>query len=151
MIKTLKEKDSIQLLESNYIGHLAYIYRNRPFIVPITYFYDKENNNIIGYSSEGHKINALRKNNEVALEVSEIDAVNDWNSMVVHGIFEELEGSNAKAYLHNFSLGVKNLILKKKQKELDFISQFSSKITKDDMPIVFIIKIEEMTGRMRRF
>ena len=69
----------------------------------------------------------------------------------MHGTFEELKGSNAKAYLHNFSLGVKNLILKKKQKELDFISQFSSKITKDDMPIVFIIKIEEVTGRMRRY
>lgn len=151
MIKTLKEKDSIRLLENNYIGHLAYIYRDRPFIVPITYFFDKENNFIIGYSSEGHKIKALRKNKEVALEVSEIDAVNDWNSMVVHGTFEELEGSNAKAYLHNFSLGVKNLILKRKQKELDFISQFSSKISKDDMPVVFIIKIDEVTGRMRRF
>ena len=150
MIKILTKKDSLQLLESNYIGHLAYIYRNRPFIVPVTYFFDSENNLIIGYSSEGHKINAMRKNKEVALEVSEIESVSDWNSVVVHGTFEELEGSDAKAYLHSFSLGVKNLIIKKKQKELDFISQFSSKISNDDMPIVFIIKIDEITGRIRR-
>ncbi len=150
MINILKDKDCIQLLENNYIGHMAYIYRKRPFIAPITYFFDKENNFIIGYSAEGHKINALRKNKQVALEVSEIESVNDWNSIVVHGTFEEVDGSVAKSYLHKFSLGVKHLIIKKKQKELDFISQFSSKSKNDDIPIVFIIKIQEITGKIRR-
>ncbi|MBC8757058.1 pyridoxamine 5'-phosphate oxidase family protein [Kordia sp. YSTF-M3] len=150
MIKILNETENYALLETNYIGHLAYIYRNRPFIAPITYFFDKERNIIIGYSAEGHKITAMRKINEVALEVSEIDSVNHWNTIVVHGTYQELDGSNAKAYLHDFSLGVKDLIIRKEQRKLDFINQFSSKIYKDDMPIVFLIKIEEVTGRMRR-
>jgi nitroimidazol reductase NimA-like FMN-containing flavoprotein (pyridoxamine 5'-phosphate oxidase superfamily) len=151
MIKILKKKDNVQILERNYIGHLAYIYRDRPFIAPVTYFFDKENIFIIGYSSEGHKINAMRKNKEVSMEVSEIESVSDWNSVVVHGTFKELEGSDAKSYLHSFSLGVKDIILQKKHRELDFISQFSSKISKDDVPIVYIIKIDEITGRMRRY
>ena len=151
MIRTLTEKNSYELLENNYIGHLAYIYRNRPFIAPITYFFDKDKNAIIAYSDEGHKIRAMRKNTAVSLEVSEIDAVNDWNSVLAHGIFKELEGSNAKAYLHTFSLGVKDLIIIKKQKKLDYINQFSSKLNKDDTPIVFLIEIEEITGKMRRF
>jgi nitroimidazol reductase NimA-like FMN-containing flavoprotein (pyridoxamine 5'-phosphate oxidase superfamily) len=150
MIKTLNETERNILLETNYIGHLAYVYRTRPFIAPITYFFDKERNVIIGYSSEGHKITAMRKEKEVAMEVSEIDSVNDWNTIVVHGTYEELEGSNAKAYLHDFSLGVKDLIIRKEQRKLDFINQFSSKIYGDDLPIVFLIKIEEITGRMRR-
>jgi len=150
MIKTLSEKNSYELLETNYIGHLAYICQNRPFVTPITYFFDKEKNAIIGYSDEGHKIKAMRKNTAVSLEVSEIDSVNNWNSVLTHGIFKELEGSNAKAYLHTFSLGVKDLIIVKKHKKLDFINQFSSKIHKGDTPIVYIIEIEEITGRMRR-
>jgi nitroimidazol reductase NimA-like FMN-containing flavoprotein (pyridoxamine 5'-phosphate oxidase superfamily) len=150
MIKILNETERYTLLETNYIGHLAYIYRNRPFIAPITYFFDKERNVIIGYSAKGHKITAMRKLNEVALEVSEIDSVNHWNTIVVHGTYEELEGSNAKAYLHDFSLGVKDLIIRKEQRKLDFINQFSSKIYGDDLPIVFLINIEEITGRMRR-
>lgn len=151
MISTLTEKNSYELLENNYIGHLAYIYQNRPFIAPITYFFDKDKNAIIAYSEEGHKIRAMRKNTAVCLEVSEIDSVNNWNSVLAHGIFKELEGSNAKAYLHTFSLGVKDLIIIKKHRKLDFINQFSSKLYKDGTPIVFLIEIEQITGRMRRF
>jgi len=150
MIKTLTQNNSYKLLESNYIGHLAYIYRNRPFIAPTTYFFDKEKNVIICYSDEGHKIRAMRKNTAVSLEVSEIDSVNNWDAILVHGMFKELEGSNAKSYLHTFSLGVKDLIILKEQRKLDFINQFSSKIYKGDVPIIFIIEIEEITGRMRR-
>ena len=150
MIKVLNQPERLQILEENYIGHLAYIYQNRPFIAPITYYFDKERNIIIGYSAEGHKIKAMRKVNNVAMEVAEIDSVNHWNTIVVHGLYEELEGSTAKAYLHDFSLGVKDLIIRKEQRKLDFINEFSSKIYKDDFPVIFLIHIEEITGRMRR-
>ena len=150
MIRTLSEKESYHILRNNYIGYLAYTYQNRPFIKPITYFYDELKNVIISYSGHGHKVNAMRKNNNVCLEVAEIDSVNDWKSALVHGSFEQLYGSQAKAYLHEFSLGVKDLIIKKEGKNLDFISEFSSKIyNDDDAPIIYIVKIEEINGRMR--
>ncbi|MEH6537214.1 MAG: pyridoxamine 5'-phosphate oxidase family protein [Psychroserpens sp.] len=150
MIRTLNEKESVKLLETNYIGNLSYIYQNRPFIAPITYFFSKKNNVIIGYSAEGHKIKAMRKNNNVSLGVSDVDSVNSWESVLAQGRFVELSGSEAKAQLHLFSLGVKGLIIKKEHRELDFISEFSSKIYKDDLPVIFQIKIEEITGKMRR-
>jgi nitroimidazol reductase NimA-like FMN-containing flavoprotein (pyridoxamine 5'-phosphate oxidase superfamily) len=149
MIRTLNKIEREKILGDNYIGNLSYIYRGRPFIAPITYYYDKKNNQIIGYSAEGHKIRAMRKNINVSLNVSEIDSVNDWMSVLVQGIFIELEGSVAKAQLHEFSLGVKDLIMKKEHRKLDFISEFSSKIYNDDLPIVFTIKIEEITGKIR--
>ena len=40
MIKVLNETERNTILEDNYIGHLAYIYNNRPFIAPITYYFD---------------------------------------------------------------------------------------------------------------
>lgn len=137
------------ILENNYIGNLSYIYQNRPYGVPITYFFDKENNSIICYSGEGHKMNAMRKNPMVSLQVAEIESVNDWKSVLVHGAFEQHFGSDAKAYLHKFSLGVKDIIMEKEQKKVDFISEFSSKIYNDNVASVFIIKIEEFTGKMR--
>jgi hypothetical protein len=149
MIRTLNKIERTKLLEDNYIGNLAYIYRDRPFIAPITYYYDKQSNVIIGYSAEGHKIRAMRKNVNVCLNVLEIDSVNSWISVLVQGIFTELLGSEAKAQLHKFSLGVKDLIIKKEHRELDFISEFSSKIYNDDLPVVFTIKIEEITGKIR--
>ena len=151
MIKTLDDKEKLLLLSSNYIGSMGYIFQDKCFVVPITYFYNQEQHNIIGYSANGHKINALRKNNSVSLSVTDIDSVNDWKSILVHGRYEEHEGTIATALLHQFSLGVKDLILRKELRDLDFISQFSSKIHIDDMPIIFTINIEEITGRMRKF
>jgi len=150
MIKTLETKEKKFILSRNYIGYLAYIYNNSPFVVPITYFYNEQQNNIICYSSNGHKINALRKNSATSICISNIDSVNDWKSIMVIGNFEEHFGSHAKALLHQFSLGVKDLILKKENRNLDFISQFSSKISNDDMPIVFTVSVDEITGRKRK-
>lgn len=151
MIRTLKQKEIIKIIESNYIGNLSYIYRGRPFIAPITYYYDAENHSIVGYSAEGHKISAMRKNENVAMIVSEIDSVNHWESALVQGKFKELSGCDAKAELHKFSLGVKELIIDKEHRKLDFINEFSSNIQKDDIPIVFKIEIEEISGRIRRY
>jgi len=150
MFKNLEVKEIEYILENNYIGHLGYIYQNKPYVVPITYYFDKVTNAIICYSGEGHKITAMRKNSAVSLQVSEISTVNQWKSVLVHGKFEPHFGSDAKAYLHAFSLGVKDVIIEKEHTKLDFISEFSSKIYKGDTPIVFLIKIEEITGKKRR-
>jgi len=149
MIRVLDAHECLHILSSNYIGNLSYIYRDRPFIAPITYFFDTDNNVIIGYSAEGHKINAMRKNRNVSLNVLEVDSVNSWKSILAQGVYEELSGSAAKAKLHQFSLGVKDLIINKEHRKLDFISEFSSKIYKDNLPVIFQIKMEEITGKIR--
>ncbi len=148
MIRSLNKEECISLLANNYIGHLAYVYRGRPFIGPITYFFNK-GNTIIGYSNEGHKIMSMRKNNKVSLEVAEIANINNWESVLAHGIFEELSGSDAKGYLREFATGIKGIILRKEEKNLHFIGDFSSKIYDDNLPIVFKIIINEMTGKSR--
>ena len=150
MITNLKKQQCLKILDTNYIGHMAYVYQDSPFIIPITYYYDKENINIIGYSGEGHKTKALRLNNTVALEVSEITSVNDWKSVLVHGTFNELSGPDAKHYLHQFSLGVKKLIVEKENKDVNFIREFSSKINFESIPIVYRINIHEITGKERK-
>ncbi|WP_339624757.1 pyridoxamine 5'-phosphate oxidase family protein [uncultured Winogradskyella sp.] len=150
MIRTLNEREQKSILKNNYIGNLAYIFKEKPFIVPITYFYDEKNNVIMGYSSEGHKITAMRRHKNVCLNVSEIESVNTWKSIKVQGTYLELTEGEATAQLHEFSLGVKDLIIKKEHRKLDFISEFSSKIYKGNLPIVFQIKIEEITGKMRK-
>jgi nitroimidazol reductase NimA-like FMN-containing flavoprotein (pyridoxamine 5'-phosphate oxidase superfamily) len=148
MIKNLDREECELILRQNYIGHLAYIYKNRPYVIPITYFF--MDNKIICYSGEGHKIDAMRKHAPISMEVSDIRSVNHWQSIAVHGHYEEFEGSEAKALLHDFSLGIKNVIMNKEHKDINFISEFSAKIAKDDIPVVFVINIEGLTGKMRR-
>lgn len=150
MITNLKKQECLKILHNNYIGHLAYVYKNSPFIVPITYFYDTKNIIIVGYSGEGHKTKALRLNNAVVLEVAEITAVDNWQSVLVHGTFKELSGPDAKHYLHEFSNGIKKQIANKEQKDVEFIREFSGKTSFESPPIVYQIIIEEITGKQRK-
>ena len=142
-------KEKSLILNTNYIGDLAYIFNDEPFIVPITYFYDEEENKIICYSGTGHKIDALRKKRAVSLCVSNINSVSNWESVLVKGNYKEHSGSGAKAILHKFSLGVKKIILTKEKRDLDFINQFTSKIRGNDIPVIFTIEIEDIISKRR--
>lgn len=152
MIKDLDKKDCIELLQNNYIGRLAFISGETPYVIPITYYYyDEIDNCIISYALEGHKIDAMRENTSVSLEVDEIESVNKWKSVLILGAFEELSGIDAKNLLHEFSQGVKNLInLDQEEKDVQFIHEFSAKLgAEDSSPIVYRINIQEITGKFR--
>ena len=151
LLTSLDDEKIKIILENNYIGQLAYIHQNSPYIVPITYYFDSENKSIICYSGEGHKMKAMRKNNAVSLQVSEIDSASNWKSVLAHGTFKQLFGSGAKAYLHKFSLGIKDVLMEKQDHKVNFISEFSCKIYKEDTPSVFVINVNEITGNMIKY
>ena len=141
--------EGIGILLSNYTGHLGYISQHSPYVIPTTYFYDKEDHSIISYSSNGHKIDAMRKNPAVSLLVAEIKSAKNWQSVLVHGTYEELEGSEAKLKLHRFTEGVKNIIKRNENRDTEFISEFSSKLYSRGIPIVYRIKILELSGKRK--
>lgn len=149
MIDNLETRECTELLNNNYIGHLAFISQNEPYIIPITYYYNQVNNSIISYSAEGHKIEAMRKNDAVSLEVEEIKSVNNWRSVSIHGTFEELKGIDAKYLLHEFTQNVKKIITRKEGAHPKFIGEFSSKLAEQGIPIVYRININEITGKYR--
>jgi len=151
MIKDLNTKECLKLLRKNYIGRLAYIRGESPYVIPITYYYyDATDNSIISYSLEGHKIDAMRKKQMVSLEVDEIKSVTRWKSVLVHGDFEELSGLDAKNLLRQFSQGVKDIINREPDKDVQFINEFSSKLGAEGAsPVVYRIKIREITGKVR--
>jgi hypothetical protein len=143
----LTSSESIRLLMENYTGHLGYLSQHQPYVLPITFYYDKEDHSLISYSSDGHKIEAMRKNNSVSLLVEEIISAKNWQSVLAHGTYEELEGADAKFKLHQFTEGIKGLILRKEHRATEFISEFSSKLYSRGNPTVYRIKILEITGK----
>ncbi|GGZ87214.1 pyridoxamine 5'-phosphate oxidase family protein [Algibacter mikhailovii] len=149
MITNLNKQECLKILNNNYIGHLAYVYNNLPFVIPITYFFDKKNMTIIGYTGEGHKTKALKQNNAIALEIAEISSVNKWKSILIQGDFEILDGPDAKSELHKFAVGVKKLITQNENKTFHFIPDFSGKTNSEVAPIVYHINIHEITGKER--
>ena len=150
MISDLKMARCRLLLQENYWGYLAFTCHGSPYVLPITYCYDAENNWIIGTSAEGHKIDCLRKNKLISLNVSKIDAINDWDSILVHGEYEELKGIDAKYHLHRFVQRIKGIIPENEKSELKFIGDFSNSTKPDSIAVVYKIRIKEITGKYRR-
>ncbi len=148
-MKDLTTSESTTVLRNNYNGHLAYISQGRPYVIPITYYFDPEDNSIISYTADGHKIDAMRKNPSVSMVTEQVVSLVNWKSALVHGSFEELEGEFAKQKLHQFAEGVKAIIQREDHKEVEFINEFSSKSYTRGTPIVYRIKILEITGKQR--
>ncbi|MDX1364118.1 MAG: pyridoxamine 5'-phosphate oxidase family protein [Arenibacter latericius] len=145
----LNINESTSILRNNYNGHLAYISNGKPYVVPITFYFDPTDNSIISYTGEGHKIDAMRENPSVSMVTEQIQSLVNWKSALIQGEFEELEGSFARQKLHDFFEGVKSVIQQKDNKEVNFINEFSSKSYGRGAPIVYRIKIKEITGKKR--
>lgn len=148
-MEDLTISESTGIHRNNYNGHLAYIAQGKPFVIPITYYFDPTDNCIISYTSEGHKIDAMRQNPSVSMVTEQVQSLVNWKSALIQGDFEEFEGSCAMQKLHDFFKGVKNIIQRKENKEVNFINEFSSKSYIRGTPIVYRIKIKEITGKRR--
>jgi len=150
MIKDLELKECLELLGKNYLGHLGYISGKSPFVTPVTYFHDAEERSIISYATTGHKITAMRKYDLVALQVQQVQSIQDWSSVQIHGNYEELQGSAAKKYLHKFAQGVQRTIERIKGEKPKFIGDFSSRLQEREMPIVYRIHIRSISGKIKK-
>jgi nitroimidazol reductase NimA-like FMN-containing flavoprotein (pyridoxamine 5'-phosphate oxidase superfamily) len=149
IIKNLDMEGCLQVLGKNFIGRLGFISWGSPQIIPITYYHDANEKCIISYSSEGHKIDAMRRHRSVSFQVDEINTIQHWKSVLIHGNYEELEGSTAKKYLHRFADGVQDTIAQKEGKTPRFIGDFSSRLSQRKIPIVYRIHITDIVGKYR--
>lgn len=146
MPKYLSKAESHEILKKQYVAKLGYVSGDSPFIVPITYFFSESENCILAFSAEGHKIDAMRINKTVCLYVDEIHSVKKWKSILIHGMFEELE-IDREFYLKKLGKGIQNLLRVKKHKPTREIDEFSNMKLSTKNPVIYRIKIWDITGR----
>ena len=149
MIRDLDTREVEEILQQNYIGSLAFIAHQAPYVLPVTYFFDREAGCLISYSTIGHKVEAMRENPSVALGVYEMDSPVNWRSVLVHGTYEELDQIDAKASLHRFAEGVRAKLKEAGIKDHAFIRDFSSKADDGTTPMIYRIRILEWSGKRR--
>jgi len=82
------EKDVKELVMATTIGRLACSHEDQPYIVPISFVY--ELNRLYGFAIYGRKIEWMRKNPKVCVEVDEISDRLHWASVVITGRYREL-------------------------------------------------------------
>lgn len=90
MHSALSEKEMNALLKTETFGHLACSDEGKPYIVPMAYVFHDDV--LYGQTTEGKKVDALRKNPSVCFQVQQQKG-KEWRSVMCHGEFEELDFS----------------------------------------------------------
>jgi nitroimidazol reductase NimA-like FMN-containing flavoprotein (pyridoxamine 5'-phosphate oxidase superfamily) len=84
------DRDEIdRILARNHVGRLAFSYRDRVDIQPLSYAF--QDPWIYLRTEEGAKLSTLTHNRWAAFEVDEIDGPFDWRSVIVRGAVELMD------------------------------------------------------------
>jgi nitroimidazol reductase NimA-like FMN-containing flavoprotein (pyridoxamine 5'-phosphate oxidase superfamily) len=111
------------------------------YVVPITYVY--EDGHIFSHSLDGKKIEMMRSNPKVCVQVEEVYSLFNWRSVIIHGRFEELKnGLEAEQGLRLLKYKIAGLANSKKISFLEV--EFDAILSQAK---IFRIKIEKVTGR----
>jgi uncharacterized protein len=76
------------MLARRHVARLACALNNQPYVVPIHVAFNGVS--LYGYSTLGQKIEWMRQNPLICLEIDEIVSDTQWESVVVFGNYEEL-------------------------------------------------------------
>ena len=89
LIQEMTADECSTALEQADFGRLACVRDEQPYIVPIYFSYDRTH--LYGLTTFGQKIEWMRSNPRVCVEVDERTSHFQWTSVIVFGRFEELK------------------------------------------------------------
>jgi nitroimidazol reductase NimA-like FMN-containing flavoprotein (pyridoxamine 5'-phosphate oxidase superfamily) len=140
IIDEMTEYECRTALERASFGRLACARGDQPYIVPIYFSYDR--NLLYGVTTLGQKIEWMRSNPLVCVQIDERTSHYHWMSVVVLGRYEELPDTPIHAYLRNHALEV----LQKRPLWWQPACVATEK-REQRAPIFYRIQIKQMTGR----
>lgn len=88
MTGSLTAIETETLLQQQFIGRIGCHADGKTYVVPISYAYD--GSSIYSLAGEGQKIAMMRKNPAVCFQVDNTNSLDNWQSVIAWGDFEEL-------------------------------------------------------------
>ena len=150
MTGQLSNTQTDELLYNSSIGRIGCTDGNKVYVVPVSFVYDGQY--IILHSRDGLKTGMMRQHPEICFEVDRIAGFNHWETVIIHGLFEELTDEEDKYYAmkkmvdHHMKLKASN---PEKPPHLSYYRKHIDPVEAGRM-IVYRIAITEKTGRFER-
>ena len=88
LITEITAEECREILARTGFGHLACSHNNEPYVVPMYFAY--ETDYLYGFSIFGRKIEWMRANPKVCIEVDEVASHSSWTSVIINGRYQEL-------------------------------------------------------------
>ncbi|MDQ2936648.1 MAG: pyridoxamine 5'-phosphate oxidase family protein [Acidobacteriota bacterium] len=142
-IHEMTDDECRSALQEASVGRLGCARDNQPYVVPIYFVFDGKH--LYGFTTVGQKIEWMRANPQICLEIDEQISPDQWMSVIVFGRYEELldepqyEAERMKA--HELLQG---------QRALWWEPSYMSAAHRDGshslLPVFYRIQIARMTG-----
>ena len=145
-IHEMTELECREVLQHAVVGRLACARDNQPYIVPI--YFALGGDHAYSFTTLGQKIEWMRTNPKVCLEVDERLGHDQWQSIVIFGQFEELPDhpEYAAARLTALKLLQKHVMWW----EPAYVGTAHREKAHSEIPIFYRIRIDKMTGLRAR-
>ena len=140
-LSEMSEKECLEVLARAAIGRLGCALDNQPYVVPIYLAY--EPGFIYVFSTYGKKIEWMRANPKVCVEVDEVRSQTEWMSVVADGRYEELpEPQFEKERQH-----ARSLLEKRHQWWLNALAERRTQLPDELIaPLFFRIYVDSVSG-----
>jgi uncharacterized protein len=139
-IKELTADECVAMLQATNLGRLACVRYNAPYIVPI--YYDYYDDALYSFATVGKKIQWMRTNPRVCVEVDNIVDRFNWTTVVVKGKYEELTKSAAHQAARK-----RAYLLFENRPDWWYPAAGKTGTSEIRTPVIYRIQIEQVSGR----
>ena len=141
-IHELSEEECRALLARASMGRLGCSLDNQPYVVPIRFAYEPDY--LYVFATFGKKIEWMRVNPKVCVEIDEIETISQWISVIVDGYYQELSEPKYAAERSH----ARELLEKQHQWWMNALGERQLKSSKELLidPLFFRVQIGSMTG-----
>ena len=142
MIHDLTPADCRDVLSRVTLARLACARDDQPYVVPISLAYDVESNSLFSFSTIGKKVEWMRENPKVCVEVEDVADRFHWTTVVISGRYDEIADADEHADLRRRALGLF-------EHREEWWLPGAARLGPQEHPavVVYRILIDRMTGR----
>lgn len=95
VIREMSKDECLRVLAGSRLARLACARGNQPYVVPVYLAYHEASGCLYGFTTPGQKIEWMRANPLVCVEVDEVETPERWVSVIAEGRYEELPKMSA--------------------------------------------------------
>lgn len=141
-VQELSGAECDEVLTRSVLGRLACAHDNQPYIVPIHFSFDPSRRCLFAFSAVGQKVEWMRENPRVCVEVDDVTDNLHWTSVVAFGHYHELGESLADRAA---KIVAQELFASRREWWLPAGAKVGSK--EPEAVVLYQIRISRVTGR----
>jgi uncharacterized protein len=143
VIHELTPSECREVLGRVSLGRLACCRGDQPYIVPVFLYFDGERQCLYSFSTVGKKIDWMRSNPTVCVEIDDVADQGQWTTVLVFGRYEEVKESAEDDIARRRAL---HLFNQRPQWWLPGIAKREGS-SEHHTPVIYRIVIDRISGR----